>query len=135
MSVGLQSVAHGTALPGTEGDLVSISIGVEPGDLESLLEALAQLDFPVNPQIYHHAAIDYVYADGREVSEPLTVVEFPAYAPRVSVVRAAVGACGLDPDRVYATGMLDEIHSGWQPLPAPSDAPYRSRILRKHTVH
>jgi hypothetical protein len=135
MSVWLNSGAHGSVLTGTEGDLVSVSIGVQPGDLETLLEALAELDFPVNPQIYHHAAIDYVYPDGREVSEPLTVVEFPAYAPRVPAVRAAVASYGLDADRVYATGMLEEIHAGWQPLPAPAGAPYRSRILRKHAVH
>jgi hypothetical protein len=36
-----------------EGDLVSLRISVEPRLLEDLLEALAQLDFPVNPQLYH----------------------------------------------------------------------------------
>jgi len=38
---------------GLEGELVSLRIRVEPKHLEDLLEALALLDFPVNPQLYH----------------------------------------------------------------------------------
>ena len=43
-------------LCGREGVLVSVSIHVDPRHLESLLEALAHLQFPINPQIYHDAA-------------------------------------------------------------------------------
>ncbi len=32
---------------------ISLSIATEPKLLEDLLEALASLDFPVNPQLYH----------------------------------------------------------------------------------
>ena len=48
---------HSPALRGSDGELVSVSVTVEPRDLEDLLEALAALDFPVNPQIYHDAAV------------------------------------------------------------------------------
>ena len=54
------------SLSTAEGTLISISIDVEPHSLESLLDALAQISFPVNPQIYHDAVMVYRYADGRE---------------------------------------------------------------------
>ncbi len=44
------------SLFGREGELVSVRITVEPRLLEDLLDALAVLDFPVNPQLYHHTA-------------------------------------------------------------------------------
>ena len=47
------------ALSGSEGTLVSVSICVDPRHLEPLLEALAQVSFPINPQIYHDAALVY----------------------------------------------------------------------------
>ena len=53
------------SLSSSEGALVSVSISVDPHCLESLLEALAQVSFPINPQIYHDAAIVYRYADER----------------------------------------------------------------------
>ena len=43
------------SLSTAEGALVSVSIHAEPHCLESLLEALAQVSFPINPQIYHDA--------------------------------------------------------------------------------
>jgi hypothetical protein len=61
------------ALFGREGELISLSIATEPRLLEELLEALASLDFPVNPQLYHRAA---------EV-----LVEFPAYSRQIEQVR------------------------------------------------
>ena len=61
------------ALFGREGELVSLRIAVEPKFLEDLLEALASLDFPVNPQLYHRPA--------------QVTVEFPAYSARVDEVR------------------------------------------------
>ena len=83
-----------SVLCGSEGELVSVSISVEPRHLEVLLEALARLDFPINPQIYH--------ADR-------TVVEFPAYASRLPQVEAAAGDVEGASTRVK--GMLEEIHS------------------------
>jgi hypothetical protein len=64
-------------LVGIEGELVSLSIATEPKHLEELLDALAGLDFPVNPQLYHCPA---------EV-----IVEFPAYSGQVERVRDALG--------------------------------------------
>ena len=52
-----------SALCGREGPLLSVSISVDPRHLESLLEALAQLTFPINPQIYHDAALIYRFPD------------------------------------------------------------------------
>jgi hypothetical protein len=74
------------ALFGREGELISLSIATEPRLLEDLLEALASLDFPVNPQLYHHAA---------EVR-----VEFPAYSLQIDRVREALHREGFDSERL-----------------------------------
>ena len=79
MSVWPKATPAGASLSTAEGTLVSISIHVEPHRLEVLLDTLAQLSFPINPQIYHDAALIYRYADGREQTESITLVEFPAY--------------------------------------------------------
>ncbi len=67
------------ALFSPEGELVFLRISVEPRLLEELLEALAQLSFPVNPQLYHRPA--------------QVVVEFPAYSERLGEVRSALARC------------------------------------------
>ena len=67
------------SLSTAEGALVSVSIHAEPHCLESLLEALAQVSFPINPQIYHDAALVYRYADGREQ----TSADHPGGIPRL----------------------------------------------------
>jgi hypothetical protein len=95
----------------SEGALVSVSMAVQPRDLEDVLEALAQLDFPVNPQIYHDAAVVTRFADGHQESEPVTLVEFPAYSASVSHVRRAAQACGISPDTIQVTAMLEEIQA------------------------
>jgi hypothetical protein len=105
---------------------------VEPRLLEDLLEALAQLQFPINPQIYHDAAVRYVFADGREEIRPTTLVDFPAYADRLPEIRRLVEACGFSPEDLHVTSMLDEIHADPGPEPAPAGAPYESRVLLKH---
>jgi hypothetical protein len=92
-----------------------------------LLESLAQIGFPINPQIYHDAVMVYVYADRHEESETTTLVEFPAYADRVDEVRRALTANGFDPFAIQVTSMLDEIHSSSPSEPAPPGAPYVSR--------
>jgi hypothetical protein len=81
----------------SEGTLVSISIAVQPRALESLLETLAGVSFPINPQIYHGAST--------------TLVEFPAYAGRVEEVRQAIAAGGFDQSAMQVTGMLEELQS------------------------
>src|ERR1700722_20843201 len=75
------SPAPETALFGREGELISLAIATEPKLLENLREALASLDFPVNPQLYHRPA---------EV-----LVEFPAYSSQVEQVREALLRQGL----------------------------------------
>ena len=94
-----QCTATASPLSGSEGELVSVSISVDPRDLEALLEALAHTDFPINPQIFH--------ADGHS-TQARTIVEFPAYAGGLPQVRAAL--TGFDA-LIRVRGMLEEIQS------------------------
>ncbi|MCX6629801.1 MAG: hypothetical protein NTW28_19460 [Candidatus Solibacter sp.] len=124
------------SLSTAEGALVSVSIHVEPHCLESLLESLALVSFPINPQIYHDAALVYCYPGGREETESVTLVEFPAYEGRLDEVRRAVQSYGFQPDCIHAIGMLDDIQSDLQPEPAPEGAAYvsRHRVKRRPAV-
>ncbi|HYL74186.1 MAG TPA: hypothetical protein VEU96_08265 [Bryobacteraceae bacterium] len=86
-----RNAGHSATSFGLEGDLVSLRVSVEPRQLEDLLEALAQLDFPVNPQLYHRPG--------------QVTVEFPAYSDRVEEVRGGLrrhgfNATGLEVSRV-----------------------------------
>jgi hypothetical protein len=121
-------------LSGSNGTLVSVSIHVDPRHLESLLEALAQASFPINPQIYHDALLVYRFADGREENEATTLVEFPAYAGQLSEVEQSLKAYGFDPSSIHVTTMLDEIHAAWVAEPAPNGARYVSRYRVKHRL-
>ncbi len=76
------SLPSEAALFGQQGELISLSIATEPKLLEDLLEVLAALDFPVNPQLYHRPA--------------QVVVEFPAYSSQVKQVRDALLRQGFD---------------------------------------
>lgn len=122
------------ALSGSGGALVSISIDVDPRYLESLLEALARVPFPVNPQIYHEAEMVYRFADGHEETEAATLVEFPAYAGHLEAVREALAAFGFDPARLQVRWMLAEIHAEATLEPAPPGAPYIEWYRRKCRV-
>ena len=129
--------AHPTAAPllsGSNGALVSISIHVDPRHLESLLEALAEVSFPINPQIYHDALLVYRYSDGHEEAEATTLVEFPAYAGHLQEVEHALEAFGFDPATVHVTTMLDEIHAAATREPAPKGAKYLWRYRVKHRM-
>src|SRR5579862_4272295 len=119
------------SLSGREGALVCVSIAAEPADLEALLEALARLDFPVNPQIYHEAEIVYVYGEGHEETEPITLVEFPAYLGQVAMVEKALEGPGFARISIQLTSMLDRIHEDCASQPAPSAAAYQSCFRRK----
>ena len=132
MSVWQRNTAESPSLNSSEGALISVSVNVEPRFLEDLLEALARLQFPINPQIYHDAAVRYVYPDGREEMQPTTLVDFPAYAGRLPEIRRVFESCGFSPDDLHVTSMLDEIHADSAPEPAPAGASYASRILVKH---
>jgi hypothetical protein len=83
-------------LSSSQGALVSVSIAVDSRHLESLLEALASVSFPINPQIHHDCAA-------------ATLVEFPAYEPHVEEVRRAIEAFGFDPQSLRTRGMWDKI--------------------------
>ncbi len=108
----------GFALSSTEGALVSIAIRVEPRHLESLLEALARLEFPINPQIYHDAEITFLHRDRFEEPVATTLVEFPAYHRRLDDVYLALEAQGFDRDSVLITSMLDQLESASLSEPA-----------------
>jgi hypothetical protein len=118
------------ALSGREGELLSVSVDVAARDLEDLLEALALLDFPVNPQIFHDAAMVYVLADGSRSETPTTLVEFPAYGSNVKQIRDVLAACGFG-DRLHVTSMLEEMHAESYKESAPPGSAYQYRWLRK----
>ena len=70
-------------LIGSDGELVRLRVEVEPRALERLLEAVATLSFPINPDIFHQ-------------SMPAAVaVEFPAYESNIPEVRRALRSGGL----------------------------------------
>jgi hypothetical protein len=112
MSVWSTAVTATLPLLGTEGALVSVSISVEPPRLEALLDALAHLDFPINPQIYHDAgpvAHAATQAATHQATHAETMVEFPAYEKRLPEIRGLLETCGFAPESVTATSMLDSI--------------------------
>lgn len=119
----------------SEGELISISIAVQPKDLESLLDALAVLDFPINPGIYHDAALVTRYADGQEKTEAITLVDFPAYPAWVDAVRGTVAARGFDPECIQVTDMLEDIQGERHLEAVPVGAGYVSRYrVRRATA-
>jgi len=85
-------VSRKSALFGIEGELVLARVSVEPRQLEELLDTLAGLDFPVNPELYHRPGC--------------VIVEFPAYARHVAAVRTTLEASGFDPISLDVLGIL-----------------------------
>ena len=81
------------SLSGSEGELVSVRVSVDPRALEELLEALAGLSFPVNPQIQH--------------GTPRTSVDFPAWHARLPEVREVLESRGFPPDAVEVHSALE----------------------------
>jgi hypothetical protein len=98
-------------LVGSEGELVAVRLCVEPRLLEDLLEALAEVGFPINPQIHHLAGVAYLDRDGKRESTCGTLVEFPAYRSRVDEVRHALERYGLPVDSLEVRSMLAELQS------------------------
>jgi hypothetical protein len=97
MSVWSTAVPTSLSLAGAEGALVSVSVSVEPRRLEQLLDALAQLEFPINPAIYHDV--------------PSTLVEFPAYENCLPEIRRMLESHGFPAASIHATAMLEQLHS------------------------
>ena len=134
MSVWPSNSGAAPTLHSDEGALVSVSVSVEPKFLEDLLEALAHLQFPINPQIYHDAALRYVYADGSEKIVPTTLVDFPAYAAWLPEIRRTLEAYNFPADSLSVTGMLQEIHSGVSDEFALQSERY-PRVFRQKHAH
>jgi hypothetical protein len=109
--------------------LVCVRIAVEPRLLEGLLDMLARLSFPINPQLYHDASAVSVGPDGSRHTEPATVVEFPAWTLRVPELRKALDRSGLPGVRLELRDMLDDIHSLSSEEAAGPEAPGKA-VLR-----
>jgi hypothetical protein len=82
------------ALSGSDGELVSLRVTIDSRQLEELLDCLAQVSFPINPQIYH--------------TKP-TMVEFPAYRNGLREVTEALKACGFSTTALQVRPMLQAI--------------------------
>ena len=123
------ALSPNASLSTSEGALVSVSIHADPRDLESLLEALARIEFPINPQIYHDAEVVTVHPDGREEIEAAAVVEFPAYLGRLDEVHRALEAYGFGRDAVHVTSMLDELRAK-DPFSLGRAQPTTERVMR-----
>ncbi len=82
------------ALHGTQGELISVRISIEPRLLEQLLDVLARLDFPINPQLYHAAGA--------------ATVEFPAWGGRLTAIADALRS-GLPEAILNVTSMLEAL--------------------------
>lgn len=94
MSSSAAAAGAGPVLQGVEGNLVRVRILVEPRMLEELLDALARVPFPINPEIAHIAS-----------PAPASRVEFPAYESRLDEVRRALAAYRID-ERVMSVSSL-----------------------------
>ena len=132
MGVRPLSTPAGPSLQSSEGELVNVSICVEPRLLERLLDALGLVSFPINPQIYHQAGIGYVYPDGHEETGPATMVEFPAYSDRLPEVRNVLRTRGLPAEAIQARGMIEDLHSGSFGMPAPQDSRFARIVFYRH---
>jgi hypothetical protein len=75
--------------------LVDVKVNVPSRSLEDLLDALARLDFPINPEIRH--------------GYPDTTVEFPAYDTNVSAIEMVLRAAGIIGVRIELANMLRAI--------------------------
>ena len=73
---------------GSERDAVTVRLSVAPHALEDLLDALAQLDFPVDPRIIHRT--------------DLVCVEFTSSLCHAAQVEEAFGALGKKRSLAFA---------------------------------
>ena len=89
----LRSPDHSGAPEDSLGQLVFVRLTVEPRLLESVLEALALADFPINPQLTHQRH---------------TLIEFPAYRGQLKQLDSLLRGWAIE---VSARDMLDEIRA------------------------
>jgi hypothetical protein len=85
-------------LGGQDGELISLRIAVEPRLLEDLLETLAGLPFPVNPQLKQRLG-----------DAAASVVEFPAYESQLEAVRQALSGDNFPDAELDVRSMMEEI--------------------------
>jgi hypothetical protein len=94
MSVWPTPISEHPFLSGNQGELVQVRVSTDPQHLEDVLECLAGVSFPINPQIIHGLP---------------TIVEFPAYEARLYEVRDALRAFGFDQGSLKVNSMLQAI--------------------------
>jgi hypothetical protein len=94
VSVWTSEIAPARFLAGSEGELVLVRVSTDPRCLEELLDCLASLSFPINPQLYHGVP---------------TIVEFPAYQGRLQQVGEALRIYGFDPSSMRVDRMVEAI--------------------------
>jgi glutamine synthetase adenylyltransferase len=92
MTVPPQAASAKPGLFGSDGELIAVRIAADPRLLEDLLDALACLDFPVNPQLYHQTA--------------QVTVEFPAYSSQIEQVREALRTRGFNAESLELQRVL-----------------------------
>jgi hypothetical protein len=90
-----ESDKDSAALRGADGELVFVRVRVDSRLLEDLLDALAQADFPINPEIRH--------------GYPDTFVEFPAYDQQVPEIRSLIQRAGIRDVALDLANMLTAI--------------------------
>jgi hypothetical protein len=127
-------VNESPSLEGADGELICIRITIEPRLLERLLDVLARLEFPINPQLYHDAATIYLCPDGSRLVQPATMVEFPAWTDRLPKIKDALVASAFGEECLTVKGMLDDIRSKPGQEPAPPGAPYKTIVRSKHAL-
>ena len=98
MSFWSDSNSGSTLLSPGEGELVSLCASVEPRALEDFLEALAEVPFPINPEIHH-------------LPQASVLVEFPAFSRHVDEVRGVLTRHGFNPAALQVKNMLKSISS------------------------
>jgi|SRR5271157_1119046 len=87
-----------SALFGADGELVLLRAAIDPRFLEELLDVLAQLDFPVNPELIHRPG--------------QVVVEFPAYQQHVEEACQTLRDSGLEGLALQVCGALESATCG-----------------------
>jgi hypothetical protein len=92
------STAVQPALFGSDGELVMVRVSVDPRHLEELLEVLASLDFPVNPELLHKPGA--------------VTIEFPAYESHVRDLRKTLIQAGFERAKLDVFGMLAAAAAG-----------------------
>ena len=93
-----QDTTSAPSLSGAAGELLAVRISVPWSQLEDLLEALAAVPFPINPEIRH--------------GTPLTTVEFPAYSGQMGEITKAVKGTGAPGLRLEARKCWPELVKG-----------------------